>query len=54
MRKDKLIARFDKFAAGQWQELLRASAKCAEDAANCPGGKDGGTMLQRNRGRPGH
>ena len=30
--KDKLIARFDKFAAGQWQDLLRASAKCAEDA----------------------
>ena len=30
--KDKLIARFDEFAAGQWQELLRASAKCAEDA----------------------
>ena len=30
--KDKLLARLDKFAAGQWQELLRASVKCAEDA----------------------
>ena len=29
--KSKLIERFDKFAAGQWQDLLVASVKCSEE-----------------------
>ena len=31
--KDKLVARFDQFVAGDWHELILASVKCAEDAA---------------------
>ena len=30
--KSKLIEIFDKFAAGQWQDLLVASVKCSEEA----------------------
>ena len=30
--RDKLIGRFDRFAAGQWDELLHVSHKCDEDA----------------------
>ena len=30
--KEKLVARFDKFAAGQWHEIV-ATIKCSEDAA---------------------
>ena len=31
--REKLISRFDKFAAGQWHDLIMASNKCAEEAA---------------------
>ena len=31
--KDKLLARFEKFAAGQWADLLRDSDICSEQAA---------------------
>ena len=31
--KEKLLARFEKFAAGQWTDLLRASDLCSEQAA---------------------
>ena len=30
--KSKLVERFDKFAAGQWEDLLVASVKCSEEA----------------------
>ena len=30
--KEKLLARFEKFAAGQWTDLLRASDLCSEQA----------------------
>ena len=31
--RDKLMARFDKFAAGQWHDLIVSSNRCAEEAA---------------------
>ena len=31
--RDKLIGRFDQFAAGHWGELINASHKCAQEAA---------------------
>ena len=31
--REKLILRFDKFAAGQWHDLIVESNKCAEEAA---------------------
>ena len=31
--REKLVSRFDKFAAGQWHDLIMASNKCAEEAA---------------------
>ena len=31
--KAKLVARFDKFAAGQWNDLINEGVQCAEDAA---------------------
>ena len=31
--KDKLISRFDKFAKGQWNDLIEASVVCADEAA---------------------
>ena len=31
--KAKLVARFDKFAAGEWRDLIVDSKKCAEEAA---------------------
>ena len=31
--KEKLLARIEKFAAGQWTDLLRASDLCSEQAA---------------------
>ena len=31
--RDKLTARFDKFAAGQWHDLIVSSNRCAEEAA---------------------
>ena len=39
--KEKLLARFEKFSAGQWTELLRASHSCSEQAA----------VASRRRGR---
>ena len=31
--REKLISRFDKFAAGQWHDFIVESIKCAEEAA---------------------
>ena len=30
--KSKLVARFDKFAVGQWNDLINEGVQCAEDA----------------------
>ena len=40
--KAKLVARYDKFAAGQWNDLINEGVQCAEDAA---------TLFRRQRRR---
>ena len=40
--KAKLVACFDKFAAGQWNDIINEGVQCAEDAA---------TLFRRQRRR---
>ena len=44
IEREKLISRFDKFAVGQWHDLIVESNKCAEEAATA----------YRRRARRGH
>ena len=45
MGRDKLVARFDEFAARKWHDLILASVKCSTDAAVV-------TRRHRRRGCP--
>ena len=53
--KAKLVARFDKFTAGQWRDLIVDSNECAEEAATARRRRAVGvTRIKQNAEHSGH